>query len=287
MNRILLIFFLIILVSCKTEQKDVLKPVIAVSVLPQKYLVSSIADTLVDVVVMVPPGASPATWEASPAQMKSLEEAVLYFRIGHIGFEQAWMQRMEEINPEMLVVDLSKGLKLRGISVKHGDHSHQGVDPHTWMSPVNMDIMAAEIYAELIKIFPQYQQQLQQNYKELLIEIEKTGIYADNELSDFQGQHFLIFHPSLGYFADDFGLLQESIEYEGKEPSAAHLKKIIDMAKEKGIKTIFVQQEFDKRNAEIIAREINGEVVVINPLSETWPEEIKLISLSLKNSFSK
>ncbi len=118
-------------------------------------------------------------------------------------------------------------------------------------------------------------------------EIESVKAYAGIELSDFTGETFLIFHPSMGYFADDFGLTQLAIEYEGKEPSPAHLGRLIELANEKGIKTIFVQQEFDKRNAEIIAQEINGKVVEINPLSESWPEEIKNISLSLKKSFRK
>ncbi len=236
---------------------------------------------------MVPPGASPATWEATPAQMKSLGDALIYFRIGHIGFEKAWMAKAAEINPEMKITDLSENLTLRGMSYDHGDHSHSGIDPHVWMSPGNMEIMAEKVFDELLKLFPQHKEFLERNYSALLLEIEETGQFASDQLSAYKGETFLIFHPSLGYFADDYGLLQAAIENEGKEPSSAHMIKIIDMARSKGIKVIFVQQEFDRRNAEIIANEIEGQVIEFNPLSESWPDEIKNLSLSLKNSFQK
>ena len=287
MYRLYILILMIGLFGCNNINKEPGKPVIGLSILPQKYLVASIADTLADVVVMVPPGASPATWEATPAQMKSLGDALIYFRIGHIGFEKAWMAKAAEINPEMKITDLSENLTLRGMSYDHGDHSHSGIDPHVWMSPGNMEIMAGKVFDELLKLFPQHQEFLERNYSALLVEIEETGQFAGDQLSAYKGETFLIFHPSLGYFADDYGLLQAAIEYEGKEPSSAHMIKIIDMARSKGIKVIFVQQEFDRRNAEIIANEIEGQVIEFNPLSESWPDEIKNLSLSLKNSFQK
>ena len=273
------------LFGCNHISKESGKAVIGVSILPQKYLVSSIADTLADIIVMVPPGASPATWEVTPAQMKSLGNAQVYFRIGYIGFEEAWMPMIMEINPEMKVIDLSEGMEIRGMINGHGNHSNSGIDPHIWMSPANMDAMAIKVFAELQKLFPQHKAQLRRNYSSLMNDIQEAGSYADEHLSEYAGETFLIFHPSLGYFADDYGLVQAAIEYEGKEPSPAHMKEVIDLALSKGIKLIFVQQEFDKRNAEIIADAIDGQVIEINPLSVTWTDEIKAISLSLKNSF--
>lgn len=287
MHRLYILILMIGLFGCNHISEEPGKPVIGLSILPQKYLVASIADTLADIVVMVPPGASPATWEATPAQMKSLGDALVYFRIGHIGFEKAWMAKAAEINPEMKIVDLSEDLALRGMAHDHGDHSHSGIDPHVWMSPGNMEIMAGKVFEELQYLFPQHKAQLQSNYSALLVEIKEAKQFAGDQLSAYHGETFLIFHPSLGYFADDYGLLQAAIEYEGKEPSPAHMIRIIDMARSKGIKVIFVQQEFDKRNAEIIANEIEGQVIGINPLSISWPDEIKALSLSLKNSFQK
>ena len=282
MNRILTIIFLVSLISCNTAQKEPLKAVVAVSILPQKFLISSIADTLLDIVVMVPPGASPATWEATPAQMKSLSFAIAYFQIGHIGFEKAWMGRISELNDDMEVIDLSEGLELISIDYKHGDHSHRGTDPHTWMSPIRMEQMAKIVFIELIRLFPEHKDQFQLNYDNLIQEIRNVGIFANEHLAEFRGGDFLIFHPSLGYLAKDYGLNQHAIEFEGKEPSPAHMREIIDMAIKNEIKAIFVQAEFDKRNAMVIADEIGGIILDVNPLSEDWPAEMRTISSKLK-----
>lgn len=284
-NTFFIILVLIGFASCNSGGNGSSKPVIAVSILPQKYLVEAIADTLVNVVVMVPPGASPATWEATPAQMKSLGDAIVYFRIGHIGFEKAWMSKMQELNPEMPVVDLSADIQLLGIDYQHGDHSHTGTDPHIWMSPKNMESMARVVYGELTQLFPDSKDYLKGNYEQMMKEIKETTSYANRILEPYAGNSFMIFHPSLGYLANDYGLIQESIEYEGKEPSPAHMKEIMDIANIKDIRLIFVQQEFDRRNAQIVAEQIGGQTVIINPLSENWPAEVKSICNHLVNNY--
>ena len=285
MQRILILILLVSLLSCNAVRREPSKPVVAVSILPQKYLISSIADTLLEVVVMVPPGASPATWEATPAQMKQLNYSLAYFQIGHIGFEKAWIDRIAELNDEMELIDLSDGLELISIAYKHGDHSHTGTDPHTWMSAVRMEQMARTVYMNLSRLFPEYKEQFRSNYEDLMLEIRNVGTFVDKQLAEYRGNDFLIFHPSMGYLAKDYGLNQHAIEFEGKEPSPAHIQEIIDLAKKNDIKAIFVQKEFDKRNALVIAKEIGGSIVDINPLSEDWPSEMKAISSKLKRVF--
>lgn len=283
-NTLFIILVLVGLVSCNSGNESS-KPLIAVSILPQKYLVESIADTLVNVVVMVPPGASPATWEATPAQMQSLSDALVYFRIGHIGFEKAWIAKIRELNPDIPMIDLSADIQLLGIDYKHGDHSHTGTDPHIWMSPKNMETMARVVYGEMLKLFPEQKDYLKGNYEQMMREIKETASYAKRILAPYKGKTFMIFHPSLGYFANDYDLVQESIEYEGKEPSPAHMKELMDIANMKNIRLIFVQQEFDKRNAQIVAEQIGGQIVTINPLSENWPAEVKSISNQMVKNF--
>ena len=285
MHRFLILLLIIGLVSCSTESKKPQGPFIAVSVLPQKYLVKGIVDTLAQVHVIIPPGASPATWEPSTSDMKDLGDALVYFRIGHVGFEQAWFSDIMDLNPELTVVDLSGNVPLRGISYAHGDHRHSGVDPHTWMSADNMELMARRIFNELQEIFPQHKAQLRRNYSDLMLDIKKSKQFAEEQLEDFKGRSFLIFHPALGYLADEFELNQVSIEFEGKEPSPSYLKELIDQADSLMINTIFVQEEFDMANAEVIAKEIDGRIVQIKPLSEHWSEEYKSIVTSLKRSF--
>jgi zinc transport system substrate-binding protein len=286
MRQYLLIILLLIgTFACTSSNKVDNKPVVAVSILPQKYLVEAIADTLVKIVVMVPPGASPATWEATPAQMQSLDKALVYFRIGHIAFENAWLPKIHEIYPQLQIVDLSSEMTLRHIDFQHGDHNHTGVDPHNWMSPTKMEEMARKVYNELTQLFPEQKTYFRDNYSKLMLEIKGVGAYASRTLKPYEGKTFLIFHPSIGYLADEYGLIMESIELEGKEPSPAHMKEVIDLARDKDIKLIFVQQEFDKRNAQLISEEIGANIVTIDPLSENWARETKFICDQLKKSF--
>lgn len=275
------------LYSCGSNESEPTKDVVAVSIQPQKYLVSKIADTLLDVVVMVPPGASPATWEPTPAQMKSLNYAKIYFRIGHIGFEQAWMGRITEINEGLNVVDLSaqEGIDLIQVDYQHGDHSHVGIDPHIWLSPSRMEIMARTVYHQLSQLLPEHKAYLRSNYEELQWEIKNADRMIRKELDNYRGRAFLIFHPSLSYFAKDYSLRQYPIELEGKEPTPSHMRQIIDQAEKENLRTIFVQEEFDRRNAGVIADEIDGKVIQINPLSEDWANEVTSIGIKLRKSF--
>jgi zinc transport system substrate-binding protein len=65
---------------------------------------------------------------------------------------------------------------------------------------------------------------------------------------------------------------------EGKSPSPAHLKQLTDLSKQKAIKTIFIQSQFDQRNAEILASEIDAEIIRFNPLDEDWNRQMLYIA---------
>ena len=93
---------------------------------------------------------------------------------------------------------------------------------------------------------------------------------------------FLIYHPALSYFARDYGLKQVSIEEGGKEPSPAQLKVLIETCRKEKAHVILVQQEFDQRNARLIADELGMNVVSINPLSYDWAEEMVRVAEALK-----
>ena len=216
--------------------------------------------------------------------MRQLTYATAYFRIGHIGFEKAWMDKIKELNDSMLVIDLSANLDLIKADYSHGDHSHTGIDPHVWMSPAMMESMARETYYKLKVLFPEHKEIFRKNYEALLGEIKLTGRFVDEQLSRHGGKAFLIFHPSLGYLAKEYYLQQISIEFEGKEPSPSHMSEIIKQAEERGIKSIFVQAEFDERNASIVAEEIGGSIIRINPLAENWAEEMKSIARKLEKA---
>jgi len=278
---------LIISFSACTGQgkKEVKERTITVTIEPQRYFTEAIAGDHFKVVSMVPKGSSPETYDPTPKQLVSLGESEAYFRIGHIGFEVSWMERLMKNAPHTQVFDLSKGIEfIHEEGHVHGDHYHVGgVDPHTWNSSINAKIIANNIFKALCALDKENETYYLARYDSLIHRIEETDSIVFNTLkqNDKADHAFMIYHPALSYFARDYGLHQICIEEGGKEPSPAHLKGLIEISKFEDVHVIFVQPEFDKRNAEIVAKETGTKVVPINPLSYDWNEEMIHIAKSL------
>lgn len=289
MNRIVLgILIASSLVSCRQEANKPQNTIISVSIQPQKYFVERIAGDAVEVNVLIPPGASPATYEPTLAQLASLDQSELYMKIGYVGFELSWMDKISSVNPEMRIADVSKGIILIREDEEHEGHSHGhvhgGVDPHIWMSVVNAKVIAGNVYNELLLLFPEREEEMSKRLLGFTHELDSMHSYISLIMKDLEDRSFLIYHPALSYFARDYMLVQHPIEVEGKSPSPAHLKKITDLSKEKNMKTIFVQSQFDQRNAEILAQEIDAEIVRFNPLDEAWKKQMLYIVDRFKQS---
>ena len=267
--------------ACKEKSGN--KQTVSVSILPQKYLVEKIAGDYLQVNVMIPPGMSPETCDLSTEQLKKLYDSDICFTIGHLPFELTHLAPVIKQRKDIRIINHSEGIKLLSGSCghqHHNGHEHSGVDPHIWSSPRYVTQMAQQIFKALSEQYPTQKEKFEEGYKTLSKEIETVKEKADSALNEKRGSMFLIYHPALTYLADDYGLQQVAIENEGKEPNPAHLKHIIDLAKEKNIRIIFIQSQFDKNNALSVAKEIGGEVIPIDPLAENWTEEInKLIKV--------
>lgn len=273
-----IICLLLALSSCQNAERND-KPTITVTIEPLRYFTETIAGDKFKVVSMVPEGSSPETYDPTPQQMVSLSKSTAYLRIGYIGFEQSWIDKLQESFPKLQFYDTSAGVNLihQQCSHSHGketveNHAH-GVEPHIWNSTENAKIIANNIYNALEELDAKNSEYYKNNLDSLTQIIENTDETIKSIIADAD-KTFLIYHPALTYFARDYGLEQISIEEGGKEPSPAHLQSLIKLCKEKNAKVIFVQQEFDMRNAETIAKELGVEVVPVNPLNYNWTEEM-------------
>ena len=281
-----ILFVLVSIISCRTNRDIEHKPVITVSILPQKYLLEQIVDDRYKINVMIPPGVSPATYDPTPGQLKQLSKSLAYLRIGHIGFENTWMEKIASINKSMLLFDLSSG-----IEYINNDHHHAkneddycNIDPHIWISPKEVKIICFNIYVALKILDPTDSLFYEQNYHNFIAVLDSIDREINKSLSVLKRRKFFIYHPALTYFARDYQLEQVAIENEGKAPSPVHMKRLINLAKEENIRTIFIQEQFDIENAQILAKEIEGNIIRINPLDENLHDQILYISNQLQKA---
>ena len=244
---------------------------IMVSILPQVDFVGSIGKDKVSVEVMIPPGFSPATYEPSMEQLKELSKADLYIKIGHIPFEKTQMKKLEDLNPKMKVIDSSDRTEI------------YENDPHIWLSPKLVKLQVENIYLALVEMDAENKSFYENNKNEYLVELDNLDLELKNTFSKIKGRKILVFHPAFGYLARDYGFEQIAVEIDGKEPSAENLANIIDLAKEENIKTIFVQKQFSLKSAEAIAKQIDGSVVSLDPLSKDYVENLRRIAKEIGN----
>ena len=284
MKKLIYILTLFILSACGNTTQKSEKPILTVTLEHLRYFTEAIAEDNFEVVSMVPKGSSPESYDPTPQQLVNLSKSQAYFRIGYIGFEQAWMKKLEANCPNMKVYDTSKGIDLiRDKGHWHGDHFHEGgVEPHVWNSTQNALIIADNIYQALCELDSTHQEDYQKRLDVLKQTIRQTDANVHTLLENADST-FLIYHPALSYFARDYGLKQVSIEEGGKEPSPAQLKTLIETCRNENVHTIFVQQEFDQRNAQLIANELGVNIVSINPLSYDWVKEMIRIAEALKH----
>ena len=285
-----------------------------VSVMPQKYFVQQIGKDLVDVQAMVQPGASPATYE--PKQMADLSKAKIYFAIG-VPFENVWLEKFAAANPKMTVVHTDHGIEKLAMAAHHHDkdkadehifgketkegdhdlekdqhhgevelekdhHEHRGLDPHIWLSPSLVKVLAGAILAALQEVDPGHSSDYEANYRKFAAQIDQLDADLKKTFAGKTGLQFMVFHPAWGYFAHAYGLEQVPIEIEGKDPKPAQLKELIERARESGIRLVFVQPQFSAKSAKLVAREIGGQVAFADPLAEDWMTNLREVAGKFK-----
>ena len=243
------------------------KTTVVVSILPQAEFVEKIGGDHVETIVMIPPGASPATHEPTSNQLKELSKAEIYVKVGSgLPFEKVWLEKIKDINEDMLLVNSSKGIDLRPMG--------EGMDPHVWNDPNNAIIMVDNIYKALIEVDPSNEETYTQNRDSYTEELKSLDREIQETLENKSGNSFMVYHPAWGYFAERYDLNMVPIETEGKEASARQLSEIITFAKQENITVIFVQAQFSTQSAEAVAEEIDGKVVKVDPLARNYTDNM-------------
>ncbi|RLG26152.1 zinc ABC transporter substrate-binding protein [Methanosarcinales archaeon] len=249
---------------------------VVVSIPPMAEFVERVGGDRVRVSVMVPPGATPHTYEPEASQLREVGRAGMYVMVGSgIEFETVWMSRIVDVNSEMLVVNCSDGIAV------------VGGDPHVWLSLGNARVMVENIYQGLVQIDPESQEYYARNKEEYQEKLEEMDAWIRANLSGAEHKKILVYHPAWAYFARDYGLEQVAIEEEGKEASPKRVSDLISEVLAWNITVIFASPHTSTRGAEMVAREIGGEVVLVDPLAEKYLENMGNVAIAFKRSVGR
>jgi zinc transport system substrate-binding protein len=283
----------IALIVCGCVQKHIAgdaRPVVFVSIVPQKYFVDRISNGLVQCLVMVPPGTNVHSYEPHPAQMSLLSKARAYFAVG-VEFEGPWLPKFAALSPSMRIVHtdslvqkiaMEESPHAAGAGDRHLD-GQGGLDPHIWLSPKLVKLQALSIARGLKQTDPVHSVEYGKNCETFLrsidsLEKQLRRILPCDAATMSHPRVFLVFHPTWGYFARDYCLKQVAIEAEGKEPNPRLMKSILDTARAYRIRTVFVQPEFPRTSAEVIARELGANVLDADALAYDWPNMLMTVA---------
>lgn len=285
------------------------KPLVSVSIPPQKYFVEKIAASTLDINVIIPAGTDEHNFDFKPATMKKLEKSDIYFTIG-LEFERVFADKFQSNFANLQVIDTGKDLRNLATShthskddhdehhnhAGHDDHDHdehaQGKDehhahkhsnshethgasdPHIWLDPILVKIQASTIAKALIAKYPQNKALYEANLAQFQAELDALNAEISALFEKSKNKKFIIYHPSLGYFAARYHLVQIPVEIEGKEPKTKDLQRLMSVAKKEKIKTIFVQKGFSQNAAKSLAKELKASVVELNHLSDDYSKNL-------------
>ena len=283
------IFFLFCASSLYAKSMDVF-----VSIPPQKWLTDHIGGDRVTTHILINKGQDPHTFEPSPVQIAKLANASLYF-MTDMPFEKIIVRILQQNGTTLHIVNAAENISKIPIQMHHDTHSHhdhgtkqqQNLDPHIWLSPINLKIMAQNITVALANEDPTNRKLYEDNFaqvEEILNELHKRLLLL---LAPYQGETILVFHPSFGYFTHTYNLHQEAVEVAGKAPTPKQLVTIIQKAKEENIRVIFVQPQFDTKSGAAVAAAISGRVVPLDPLAEDIIGNLLLMGDSIAEALDK
>ncbi|SRR6056297_1961281 len=244
---------------------------VAVSIVPQKTFVKAVAGERVEVITMIPPGYSPANYAPDTRQLMAFSDASVYFTIGVPAEESNILPRIAKLNQEVRIVPL-EGIVNERYEPRY--FSGGSIDPHIWLSPKRVIVMIEVIEETLSELMPDQSGFFKKNAADYIGKLETTDEVIKEKLSNIETQSFFVYHPSFGYFAQDYGLKMYAVEQNGKAPSPKRLSELIDLAGDQNIGVIFYQPEIDSRQTRIFASEIDGVAKEIDPLASNYIDNL-------------
>ena len=223
----------------------------------------------VDVSYLVPKGIEPHDWEPTINDVQRISQADLII-INGVGFEE-WIHDIEEINPDVTIIDSSKGIEIIEWEKHEEEHEHDEYslgDPHIWLNPVLAKVQVNNIAEGLTKFNPENEQTFRSNADVFLKKLDTLDTRIINELQKCK-KDFIVYHNAFSYFTKQYGLTQHTIvkgNDSHAEPTSRHYEEIINLARNLELDIIFTEEGIDQRTSRIIGDEIGAAVLTLSPL---------------------
>jgi zinc transport system substrate-binding protein len=263
------------------------RPVLALSILPQSYFASRIVgsgdEARVRILTLVGPGQNPHSYEPSPRQMADLAAAKAWVLSG-TEFEISLRPKVEALFPKLAIIDGTAVVRLRTLTAREADNHDDGIDRHTWLGHKPARIMAGHILAALYEIDLAGEASYRKNYQALIADMDQEFGALREKLAPQRGKVVFVYHPAFGYFLDEFGILQEAVEIDGKEPTPRALNSLLERARQERAAAIFVQAQFPVNTAKTAAEAAGAVLVPLDPLAPDWLANIRLMGEVLQQN---
>ena len=286
-----IVLIAVISITCKgcsscTDNNAGHNKLVCVSLEPQRWIAEQIAGERLKVVSMLPGDADPENFDPPMSALKDASDAVVYMQSGYLPWEDNMIKRVKESNPDLLVIDTARGIDLITGTHSHDGHSHE-TDPHTWTSVKNAKIIAANMLEGLKKADSIHADFYEANYNKLVLRLDSLDNSITERLAPVKGGSFVVWHPSLSYFARDYGLTQIAIGSENKESTIRTMQRRIDEANNSNVSLFFVQPDMDGAKSDEIIALTGAEKVIIHPIAYDWLNEMEIITDALSQKLLK
>jgi len=249
---------------------------VAATIAPLADMVRQIGGDRVAVVTILTAGASEHSFEPSSSQMRKIADASLHVRVG-AGMDR-WADRLfATATPRPPMVTVTDGIKLLSLadqellheeSSRHHDEVGGG-DPHVWLDPLAVrDRIVPAITGALVKLSPADADLFRTNARRFTEELTRLDNEFREGLRPIRNRNFIALHSAWAYLAKRYGLRQvASVEpFPGREPSARYLTELVKLARSQQVGTIFAEPQLSDKAARVIAAELKGKVLLLDPL---------------------
>jgi len=254
----------------KTPSTAPAKPKVAGTIFPLFDIARNIVGDKMDAVQILPPGASPHTFELTPQQVRQLQGGKVIFKIGH-GLDD-WTNTIADVLPDAKMVVVDKGIKL---IYSGGEEEHGGANPHYWLSLSNGMIIAKNIEEEAAKLDPQNEVYYKTNLDAYLAKLEAAEKEIAGKLGNLPNKNLITFHDAWVYFAEEFGLkIVGNFEPSpGKQPTPRDMAELEQKVRQYHIKAVFSEPELSSAAIEPFVKDMGVKLYVLYPLEGLGGQE--------------